>query len=95
MKSSFIGEILHFNGTRIRLNGSGNLKLYLRSLDNINSNQLSSISMLPLTNREPTVLANFIDQRGQLEVRITDRDETFTISRIILFIRPIASEFPR
>lgn len=93
--SSFTGEILHFNAIRTRVTGSGSLQLFLRSLDNTSSVQLTSISMSAATNREPTVLANFIDQRAQLEVRTTAIDEKFSISRIILYVRPLASEYPR
>lgn len=94
-KSSFIGEILHFNATRFRINGVGNLQLFFRSLDNMNNTQLTSIPMVLLTNREPTVLANFIDQRTQLEIRTIGINEVFTISKIVIFVRPIASGYPQ
>jgi hypothetical protein len=92
--SNFIGEVLHFNAVRLRVTGSGNLQLFLRSLDDTNNIQLSSVPMLSTTNIEPTVLANFIDQRGQLEIRTTEIDEVFTVSKIIIFIKPIASGYP-
>ncbi len=94
-KNSFIGEILHYTAVRFRINGSGNLEVFLRSLDDVNNVQLTDIPMATLTNREPTILANFIDQRGQIEVRTILINEVFTISRIILFVKPIASEYPR
>jgi hypothetical protein len=93
--NSFIGEVLHYTAVRYRLNGSGNLQTYLRSLDNINNVQLIDIAMSSLTNREPTILANFIDQRAQIEVKTTVKDETFTISRMMIFVKPIAAEYPR
>ncbi len=94
-KNSFIGEILHFNGVRLRVNGSGSLRQFLRSLDDVNNVQLTNITMATLTNREPTTLSNFIDQRAQFEVNTVLIDEVFTISRISIFVRPIASEYPR
>jgi hypothetical protein len=94
-KNSFIGEILHYTAVRYRLNGSGNLETFLRSLDDINNVQLTNIAMSSLTNREPTILSNFIDQRAQIEVRTVLINEIFTISRMMIFVKPIASEYPR
>ncbi len=94
-RNSFIGEILHYTAVRYRLNGSGNLQTFLRSLDNINNIQLIDIIMSALTNREPTILSNFIDQRAQIEIKTTLIDETFTISKMMIFVKPIASEYPR
>ncbi len=94
-KNSFVGEILHFTAVRYRINGSGNLETFLRSLDDINNAQLIDIAMQTLTNREPTILANFIDQRSQIEVRTIAIDEVFTISRMLIFVKPLYVEYPR
>jgi hypothetical protein len=91
----FTGEILHFNAVRMRVTGSGNLLTYLRSLDDVNNQQLPTIVMLPATNIEPTILALFIDQRGQYEVRTENIDEVFTISKITIFVKPIATGYPQ
>lgn len=79
----------------MRITGEGNLNLFLRSLDDVNSVQLTSIPMLVSTNREPTVLANFIDQRGQLELRTMLIDEVFSISKIVIFVKPISTSYPQ
>lgn len=94
-KSSFTGEIIHFGALRFRVTGSGNLQLLLHSLDDVNSSQLSSIAMQTTTNKEPLVLANFVDQRGYLEFKTTAINETFSISKITIFIRPIATGYPQ
>lgn len=94
-KNQFIGEILHFNAVRMRVNGSGDLNVWLISLDDINQSQLPNISMISNTNIQPTILANFKDQRARLQAYTTEIDEVFTIDKIILFVRPIASEYPR
>jgi hypothetical protein len=91
----FIGEILHFNAVRMRVTGSGNLLQYLHSLDNVNTVQLANISMNTITNIEPTSLADYKDQRGQLELKTIALNDTFNISRIIIFIKPLAVEYPR
>lgn len=51
--------------------------------------------MSALTNREPTVLANFIDQRAQLEGKTTLINETFNISKITIFVKPVATGYPQ
>lgn len=93
--TGFNGELLHFNAVRQRVTGSGNLKLFLNSLDDINTQQLESVAMSALTNREPTVLASFIDQRGQLIGKTTVIDEVFNISKITIYVKPIASGYPQ
>lgn len=94
-KNNFTGELIHFHAVRMRVIGTGNLQLFLHSLDNINNFRLTDISMTPTTNREPTVLANFTDQSGQLEIKTIEIDEVFTISRIMIYVRPVASGYPQ
>lgn len=89
------GELLHFNSVRMRVTGSGNLQTFLRSLDDVSNTQLPNIAMAASTNKEPTILANFTDQRAQVEVRVTEIDEHFTISYIHVFWKFRASEYPR
>jgi len=94
-RTTLAGEILHFHAVRYRLTGKGNLKTTLRSLDNATSSDLADIPMSVATNREPLVLANFVDQRGQLEVKTTAFGETFTISKIIIFVKTIFTGYPQ
>jgi hypothetical protein len=93
-KSGYIGEVLHFGSVRLRVVGSGNLLLYLRSLDNVENETLIPISMTPLASAEPTVLSLFTNQRAQLEFRIKEINEYFSISKIIVFVKPIATGYP-
>jgi hypothetical protein len=95
-KSSFTGELVHFGTIRMRATGSGNLQLFMHSLDDsLNSVTLADVALQVTTNREPTVLANFIDQYGQLEIKTTEIDETFEISKIVIFIKPVSSGYPQ
>lgn len=93
MAKSSDGSLLHFGSVRLRVTGSGNLKLYLRSLQNVHNQTLTPQVITPLMNREPVTLSNFIDQRGQLEVKVTEIGEYFLISKIVIFIRPIYSGY--
>lgn len=89
------GELIHhFGMIRMRVTGSGNLKMRLLSFDETTSSTLNSFSLSATTNREPTRLANFSEQRAQLEFKTTEINEHFVISKIIIFTKPIAVEFP-
>jgi hypothetical protein len=88
------GDVLHCTAVRYRLNGSGDLQTYLRSYDNVESVQLADISMATITNKEPTILANFQQQAIQLEFKTTEIDEVFTISKIVVYVKPVATGFP-
>ena len=91
----FGGEILHCNATRLRVTGSGNLYQTLRSLDDISEEQLADIVMAASTAIQPTQLANFSSQRIYLELGTTEINETFNISKITIFVKPLFSEYPR
>lgn len=91
---SVVGTIQHYNAVRMRLTGSGTLQMTLFSLDDIDSQTLVPFTMASTTQREPTRLANFKSQRACLEVKTTLIDETFRIGKIIIFAKPVESEFP-
>jgi hypothetical protein len=93
-KNSLIGEILHTVAVRLRVTGSGNLQLFLRSMDDIRNTQLVSQVMTATTNIEPTILANFEDQRTQLELKTTEINEVFIVSRIVVFVKATRSGYP-
>lgn len=86
--------VSHFGLVRLRLNGSGNLKLKLLSLDNVKTSTLVPLVMASTTNIEPTRLCNFTQQRAQLEVRTIGIDQTFKISKVIIFIKAVANSYP-
>lgn len=93
--SGFDGGLIHFGPVRLRVNGGGNLKLTLRSLDSIRNSDLPDIVMAGATNREPVSLANFTEQRAQLEIRTETSGDSFIISRIIIFVKPTATGYPQ
>lgn len=87
-------DFLHFGAVRMRINGEGNLNLSFRSLDDVDEEILYPLEMQPTTAKEPIVLANFISQRGMLRGYVNQINENFSINRLILFVRPIYTEFP-
>ena len=89
------GEIIyHIAGVRLRVVGSGSLRMFFRSLDDIRSFTLLPLTMAATTDREPTRLGNFRSQRTQVELRTTDIDEWFQISKIIVFAKASGSSLP-
>lgn len=91
----YTGELLHFNAVRMRVTGSGNLLLSLGSLDDVTIDTLPTLPLSATTDREPVSLANLINQRARLIGTTTVIDETFTISKIVIFIRPSATQYPQ
>lgn len=87
-------DIRHFNAIKIRVVGEGNLKLKLWSLDNARFFQCKSLSMSRDSGFQPTILANFIEQRTAIEGRTETINEYFRINRIILHSKFFASERP-
>lgn len=80
----------------MRAIGVGNLQLVLRSLDPNNVNYtMPSVPLQTVTNREPIVWSNFMDQRIQLHGFVNQLGEDFTISRIIIFAKPVAFNYPQ
>lgn len=80
---------------RLRVNGSGDLQLFLKSLDDIREYETVGIPMLAVTNREPVVLSNFREQRAYVHGFVDTIDEVFNISKIIVFITPVATGYPQ
>ncbi len=94
--SGFNGQLIHLGAVRYRVIGSGNLLTDTHSLNDLsNSSVLPDYAMLSATNRELTVLANFIDQRIQLEIRTEEIDEWYDISKIVMYARQVATGYPQ
>lgn len=93
-KNGFSGEVLHFGAVRYRVTGVGNFKSTLVSLDDVETYDSPDITLAAANNREPTILANFNQQRAYLYGRVTSIDERFTVSKIIIYVRPVATGYP-
>lgn len=89
------GSIIHAVSMRLRVTGSGSLRGWLLSLNPDNDYyELPQITMQDPTAREPTVLANYSSQRMQLELRTLSIDESFYISKVVVFVKPVAESYP-
>lgn len=87
-------NILHYGAVRLRVNGTGNLQLAFTGLDDVVTATLSSLVMASSPGREPRVLANFVGQRARFKVLTNQKDEIFKINRIVIFAKPIWTDFP-
>lgn len=87
--------INHYNAVRLRVKGNGDLKLTLLSPDEIYSQELVPVSMVLTTARNPTQLANFKQLRAKLRIETTEMNETFQISHILVFSKPVEGSFPQ
>lgn len=85
----------HIVAVRMRVTGVGNLDFKLESYDEIKTQTLIPFTLQVSTNIEPTRLANFQSQRTRWvlfnDVSVCSK---FQISRIILFAKPVAVEYP-
>ena len=86
--------IAHFTAIRMRVYGTANLKMRLLSLHEVKTQVLVPLTIQPLTNREPTRLCNFNEQRASLELKTTEINEKFTITRIIIFAKQLYTDYP-
>jgi hypothetical protein len=94
-KSSGGEEVInHYGAVRLRVNGSANLQLSLFSLDKTLQNILIPVPCQSLTAVEPNRLSNFTQQRAKLMIRTTEINETFQVSKIIVFVKPVAKSWP-
>jgi hypothetical protein len=89
------GELIsHFTGVRMRVVGSGELEMKLISLDDVEEFEMVPFTLASTTNREPFRLANFNQQRALLEGKTDTINEVFRINRIILFCKPLWTDYP-
>jgi hypothetical protein len=87
-------NISHIAAIRIRLNGVGNLKMSVYSLDNIRSKTLVPFLMQLQTRIIPTRIVNFTEQRASFELKTTELGERFRINRIVIFMKEVATSYP-
>lgn len=87
-------NINHYGAIRLRVTGSGNLQATLFSLDEVQSFQMVNIPLASVNNQEPTRLSNFTQQRAKLLLQVSNINESFTIKKIIVFIKPVAKNYP-
>lgn len=94
-KSGSAGEyISHFTAVRMRITGNGIFRMQMHSLDDVVVTDLKELNLFAATNREPTRIMNFMQQRASFLGKTTAINEYFRINRIILFTKPVFTDYP-
>lgn len=89
-------DLIHVGPIRFRVNGSGNLRLSLYTLDNEKSITCPNPIVMQTTTRiEPTKLFNIITQRVKLKLSTTEINEYFKINRVVIFAKVVFTDYPR
>jgi hypothetical protein len=84
----------HFGSIRIRVDGTGFLRLSAFSLDDLNSKLMVPLLMAPKNRYSPTRIVNFVEQRATFELKTTGIGEKFRINRIIIFSKELYKSYP-
>ena len=84
----------HFSSLRIRVDGTGNLRLAVYSLDDLNSKVMVPLAMTARNRYSPTRIVNFVEQRASFELKTIDKNEKFRINRIIIFSKELYKSYP-
>lgn len=84
----------HYGAVRLRVVGNASLKMSLFSFDETQQTVLVPIPLNTTTAIEPNRLSNFTQQRAKLKIYTQNINETFQISKIIVFAKPVAKSFP-
>ena len=87
-------NISHFAAIRIRVNGTGQLKMSTYSLDDVKTKTLVPFTMTPKARIIPTRIVNFMEQRASFELKTTEIDEKFRINRIVIFMKEVFTSYP-
>lgn len=84
----------HFASIRIRVDGNGDLRLAIFSLDDLRSKVLVPFTLAPRNRYSVTRLVNFVEQRASFELKTTGIGEKFRINRIIIFSKELYRSYP-
>lgn len=95
LSEASLGEsVSHFAAIRIRVNGTGSLKMKVSSLDDVRSKDLVPFTMQTSNRIIPTRLVNFMEQRAAFELKTTEIDEFMKINRIVIFLKEVFTSYP-
>lgn len=87
--------LTHINAVTLRVKGSGSLISKLYSLEDEFSQNLANYTMSLTTSKSKTLLANFIQEKTCLDLRVSVINNKFEINRITIYTKPVASGYPQ
>lgn len=85
----------HYHTVTMRVKGSGSLLTTLYSLEDEYSQVLKNQTLSLTTSRSPTLLANFIQERAYLLLKVSTINHKFEISNITVGVKPVATGYPQ
>lgn len=88
-------DVKHYNGVRMRVTGEGQLQQVFQSLDNVNTEDLSALTLRTINNLSPFSLANFIDQQCSLRVYMSNTNNFMAVSQIVIFFKKLYTGYPQ
>lgn len=88
-------DVKHYNGVRMRVTGEGQLQQVFQSLDSINTEDLSALTLKTINNLSPFCLANFIDQQCSLRVYMSNTNNFMAVSQIVIFFKKLYTGYPQ
>lgn len=92
--SSTQDNIIHYASVRMRILGSGSLRMSMISQDAIYTQALVPFTMTAATNIRPTRLMNFQHQRASFECQTTAIGEWFKINKIVIYAKEVFVDYP-
>lgn len=87
--------LYHCVAVRYRVTGAGSFYSELSSLDDVNSQTITAVTLSSATERYPNQLTNFIEQRMKLEFYVSGTNTDFLLRQIQFFIKPVATGYPQ
>ena len=87
-------NVIHFAGVRMRVVGTGELDMTLYSLDDVRSTTLKTVPMSATEEFQKTRICSLTTQRAKLRISTDVKNEYFSISRIIIYTKPVYISIP-
>jgi len=87
-------NIIHYASVRMRVTGSGSLKMKMLTQDAIFEQTLVPFTMQNKTNIRPTRLMNFQHQRAHFEGKTEVLGEWFRINKIVIYAKEVFVDYP-
>lgn len=88
------GNIIHYGAVELRVNGSGNLLLKLKGLDDAYQLTLVPLVMSTAPGRQQVRLGNFMNQKARLRIETNVINEIFKINKVIIWVKPVYTSYP-
>jgi hypothetical protein len=89
------GTVNHYNAVRLRVTGSGTLKGQLQTMNEIYTDTFANLTLQATDDSSPVLLANLTSERASLYLYTDQIDDQFAISRIVVFLKQVATSFPQ